>query len=450
MMRVDLDFAAWCACVGISTPYVRVVGSAPQQPQEADACAGAAAAAAADGLAPPQATTHRSVVSKVALRRGDLIASIPDECVLTVTSSSIGHALTAAGLGNSAGPWREGVGLALALAAEATAGPSSRFAPYVAWLAAALPTLHATHPALWPPDQRCALLAGTAVGATLGRRASGAAARHAPAALAAAQRLAAAFMRRWPAAFSSRRPTTTMGFAEAYAIVAAYAFSLGADRIAALVPFWDALDHDPLSSAWVGGGGCAALSHDAQAGLLRMRARRAVPPGAPVFNYYGDVGPAQMVRRYGFAPPPASAAPDRVEAGPAEVGVAAVQAAAGRPGRRRVRVNAAIAAAAAAAGGRPTWADGETGRPSGGLLDAAAAAAAVVVGGLCGHRRRAARRVLAALAARRVGALKRGAVRAAACTSAPPGRAALAWVARGGETAAAVALFRWAGGGAPC
>lgn len=445
---VDLAFRRWCDAVGIQTPYISIVGAAARAPGEADAAAAAALASARDGLAPPAAptsTTGRSVVAAAALRRGDLIAAVPDAAVLTVEASCIGPALRAAGLGNGSGAWREGVGLALALRAEAARGPSSAWGPYVAWLAAALPGLRATHPVLWPKRQRRALLAGTAIGRALGGRAGVATARHAPTALPAAERLAAAFVARHPAAFLPTPPA--LAFPDAYTLVSAYAFTLGADRIAALVPVWDALDHDPLSAAWVGGGGCGSLSHDAAAGVLRMRARRAVPPGGTVWNYYGDVGPARAVLRYGFAPPPAGSAPDRVEAGPGEVGVSAAVAAAGECGRGRCRprINAAIAAAAAAAGGRAMWADGESGEPSDGLFAAAAAAAAVVDGGRRPRMSPAGgRRVLAALAARRVRALQRGAVRAAAVKDVPPGRAALAFAARDGELSAAVALGTWA------
>ena len=443
MTVVAAAFDAWCVEVSIQTPYIRLVGEAPPSTDRADAAAAAAAAASAAGTAPPP--SGRTAIASVSLRPGDTIVAVPDAAVLTVEASRAGPALQAAGLGNAAGrAWREGVGLALALQSEAAAGPASAWAPYVAWLAASLPGLRATHPALWPATQRRRLLAGTAVGALLGRR-GGRLTRHAPAGVAAAAALAAAFTSRHPALFTPAAPRTRMTFAEAYALVGAYSFTLGGDAIAALVPVWDALDHD--GGVWDGGPG-VALSHDPAAGRLTMTATRPVPPGGVVYNCYGDdLGPAECVRRYGWAPPPAAAPGERLEVRPGELGAAALAACCRSPSRRRPGVLKLAALAAASVGaGRRLCVDGETGEPSPGLVAAAAAAAGAVGGGGSRKAPAGALRVLAAVAAARSAALTRGGARAAeeGCSGAtPPGRRALAGAVRAAEAGAARALGRW-------
>jgi len=436
-------FDKWCSDVGIVTPFIRLVGRACRSAREADAAAVAAASAAAAGTSP--STSGRTAVASVSLRRGDLIAAIPDAAVLTVDASRAGPALKAAGLGSKVGnAWREGVGLALALVSESGAGPASPWAPYVAWLVEAVPGLRATHPALWPAGER-ALLAGTAAGARLGKWGERTT-RHAPAGVGAASALARAFVRRHPALFEA----PALAFLEAYALVGAYSFTLGSDPpIAALVPVWDALDHDPR--VWDGGAG-VALAHDAAAGELRMTATRPVPPGGVVFNCYGDeLGPGECVRRYGWAPAPAAAPGERLDFGPGELGLAALAAAAAAaasaPPRRRVGLfKLATIAAAGAGGGRPLCVEGESGAPSEGLMDAAAAAAGAVgrktdIRGT-GHQA-AAVRVVAALAATRATALKRGGARARACSPASSGRVALAAAVREAEGRAVKMMQGW-------
>ena len=395
-LPVEAAFTAWCDAINIQTPFIRLVGGAPSAAEAEDAAV-AASAAARTGTSPPS-TSGRTAVAAVSLRAGDCVASIPDDVVLTVKASRAGPALRSAGLGNAAGnAWREAIGLGLALQAEAAAGRDSPWAPYVAWLAAAVPGLRATHPALWPSDQRRALLAGAAAGARLGkgghRRTE-----HAPAGLAAAAALAAAFTARHPDLFA---PTPPLTFLEAYTLVAAYSFTLGSDPpIAALVPVWDGLDHD--AGVWCGGA-AVALDRDPDSGCLTMRATRPIPPGGVVFNCYGDaLGPGECVRRYGWAPPAAAAPGERLSIRPAEVGAAALTAFSRPP--RPALLKAASRAAASGGGGRPLCVDGQTGEPSPGLVDAAAAAA-----GAGGRRsKRAVLLVLAAVAEGRAAAWREG------------------------------------------
>lgn len=89
--------------------------------------------------------------------------------------------------------------------------------------------------------------------------------------------------------------------AHATALVAAYSFALGdRGRHSCMVPFFDALNHAPPELASV------RLSHDAAAGELSMVMRVSVKEGAQVWNSYGPLGTCELIRRYGFAPPPCS------------------------------------------------------------------------------------------------------------------------------------------------
>ena len=79
----------------------------------------------------------------------------------------------------------------------------------------------------------------------------------------------------------------------ATAMVAGYSFTLGDDEIQGMVPFWDMLNHAPPCSASV------RLNHDPERGL-QMITVRAVKKGEEVFNTYGALRNAELLRRYGF------------------------------------------------------------------------------------------------------------------------------------------------------
>lgn len=61
-----------------------------------------------------------------------------------------------------------------------------------------------------------------------------------------------------------------------------------------MVPFWDMLNHVSPEGASV------ALRHDPERARLEMVAVRAVRAGEEVFNTYGPLGNAELLRRYGF------------------------------------------------------------------------------------------------------------------------------------------------------
>ena len=80
----------------------------------------------------------------------------------------------------------------------------------------------------------------------------------------------------------------------ATAAVAGYSFTLGDDEIQGMVPFWDMLNHAPPCDATV------RLYHDEKTSTLQMITVREVKKGEEVFNTYGPLRNAELLRRYGF------------------------------------------------------------------------------------------------------------------------------------------------------
>jgi len=80
----------------------------------------------------------------------------------------------------------------------------------------------------------------------------------------------------------------------ATAAVAGYSFTLGDDEIQGMVPFFDSLNHAPPCEASV------RLFHDEKTSTLQMITVREVNKGDEVFNTYGPLRNAELLRRYGF------------------------------------------------------------------------------------------------------------------------------------------------------
>ncbi|CEF98036.1 SET domain [Ostreococcus tauri] len=102
--------------------------------------------------------------------------------------------------------------------------------------------------------------------------------------------------------FFERNPELARGMDEdelrelhfaATAMVAGYSFTLGDDEIQGMVPFWDMLNHAPPCAASV------RLNHDPKRGLQMITVRE-VKKGEEVFNTYGPLRNAELLRRYGF------------------------------------------------------------------------------------------------------------------------------------------------------
>ena len=82
----------------------------------------------------------------------------------------------------------------------------------------------------------------------------------------------------------------------ATAMVAGYSFTLGDEEIQGMVPFWDMFNHAPPCDAHV------RLNHDEKKGLQMITTRK-VKKGEEVFNTYGPLRNAELLRRYGFVIP---------------------------------------------------------------------------------------------------------------------------------------------------
>lgn len=387
---------------------------------------------------------RRTVLSTASSAPGALIARVPDSTVLTVSSSSAAEALEAAGLGNSnsgAGgggkresPWKEAAGLALALLVESRLGEGSRFAPYVRWLLSEGESesesededddQETPHPVTWDPRAAAVLFSGTAVAPRLLRlpssssgdgNASGGGGLHAPSAVPLAwSRLARPWLLSRYGMTEERKKSGKGGartlraeFFRCLAVVSSHAFVLGDDRILALVPVFDALDHAPgparVRLSHSGGGGAGGDDPDAdgdgdgggdeggdgdeeggeKGGFLEMRSTVPLSRGEEVFNSYGRLSTAALARRYGFAPGLAGdgggreamlrSGDEKLEVRAGEVGVAAAAIAAGSSPtlsrrRRTLRAPAACLRAAAASRGRPLFVSVPSGEPSLGLL----------------------------------------------------------------------------------
>ena len=70
----------------------------------------------------------------------------------------------------------------------------------------------------------------------------------------------------------------------------------GDEEIQGMVPFWDMFNHAPPCDAHV------RLNHDEKKGLQMITTRK-VKKGEEVFNTYGPLRNAELLRRYGFVIP---------------------------------------------------------------------------------------------------------------------------------------------------
>jgi hypothetical protein len=277
--------------------------------------------------------TGRGVVALRSLRPGETLVSVPDGAALLADTGCATAALASLGVLSDAAPRARREALVLAVAAELAAGSRSRWAPYMH----ALPQPAELHvPVAWRGDEARALR-GTAVSARL--RGAGGPRDELPSATTEAwHAVGARLAKRHPELRLPRGEDGAALHARATALVASCSFSLGrGGEMQAMVPFFDALNHAAPAEAHV------RLHHDAQAGTLSMIAVRPVAPGQEVFNTYGPLGTSELVRRYGFAPPPGSNPHDCAEVGRRELAAAAEAAG---PGPWEVRAGARLARAA--------------------------------------------------------------------------------------------------------
>ena len=291
--------------------------------------------------------TGRGCVATRDIAPGDVLVSVPEDAIITAETSVAADALTKFGLGGDemsaeASPRLEREALVLAVLAEMSRGHESDFAPYLA----ALPTLRATHSPLAWSGAELAELEGTSALDHLMQMEDEA--LELPSMTAEHWRhVARPFLEanpefaRAPGGVRRRRDAgeddddiddeegdeadddeadaevleAQKMYLHAAALVAGFSFTLGGDdddddddasdsegggggggggTTQAMVPFWDMLNHaSPLDAS-------VRLTHDPDARELRMVATKRVPAGAEVFNTYGPLGDAELLRRYGF------------------------------------------------------------------------------------------------------------------------------------------------------
>lgn len=302
-------------------------------------------------------------VSSQSVTSGTMLLSVPDEAVLMAEDSCIHLELEAANLGHGSFNERHlmGIRLVIALMAEKCAGANSRWDLYIASLPNEVPGM----PLTWTFPQRAALLrcsvadrmTGAAVLPMAAQMSSTArhSAVHSTAGNSAVQQPEppqdplSSVSGDWPSAelptlVAETWQTTVLPFVVANnhrfdasaatlggerdqkkqlsasgtppsaddidrlhqlyiwatSVVAAYSFELGDDRFQALVPLWDSLNH-------VSGQRNVRLHHDEEKGELQMIATKSIAVGEELINDYGELGSAELLRRFGFVEPVATA-----------------------------------------------------------------------------------------------------------------------------------------------
>mmetsp|Transcript_22188 Transcript_22188/g.61573 ORF Transcript_22188/g.61573 Transcript_22188/m.61573 type:complete len:516 (+) Transcript_22188:104-1651(+) len=239
--------------------------------------------------------TGRGVAATRALREGEVVVRIPEAMVLTPESSSTAQPMREIGLGPEEfdSPRLEREGLVLAVMAEQALGTRSKWACYLA----ALPPPQELHcPILWSKDE-LALLQGSSLLKNLLTPEDD------------AQELPNMTDEHWEhVAVPFLEQNSSLGFGTteagkqahryASALVAGFSFSLGRERVQAMVPFWDMLNHANPGEEGV------RLNYDADTHMLEMITTQAIKEGEQVFNTYGPIGNAELLRRYGFVTDP--------------------------------------------------------------------------------------------------------------------------------------------------
>eukprot|EP00892_Ulva_mutabilis_P007677 jgi/Ulvmu1/5281/UM022_0075.1 len=235
--------------------------------------------------------TGRGVMAAQNIARDATVLKVPDTAVLLAEESDISQLVEGLRVENRASDMvNSSIPLIIVLMVEKLKGNASKWAAYIDFLPQGLEGL----PFQWGKDNR-RILRGTSTLHAETIQPYG----HPPAAV-------------WDIFREVVEPwfTNTSGvqppeggedalwhlYSWATAIVAAYSFELGNDRLQCLVPLWDALNH-------VTGKANVRLSHDAKRGSLLMIATRNIAHGEQLVNDYGPLSNGDLLRRYGFVEP---------------------------------------------------------------------------------------------------------------------------------------------------
>jgi SET domain-containing protein 6 len=243
------------------------------------------------------ARTGRGVRATRDLRVGEVVVSVPDDAVLTVDACAVKKELgefVGDGDDEAPSPRLDKELLVIAVMCEMCAGKSSAWCEYLETVHEAVRVGHSV--LAWDDEQVTALFGTDAWrdayendDETLDLPMM--TEEH-------FENVVTLFFKLFPKLASglSVEALRELHFA-ATAMVAGYSFTLGDDEIQAMVPFWDMLNHAPPCEASV------RLHHDQKNGCLQMITVRGVKKGEEVFNTYGPLRNAELLRRYGFVLP---------------------------------------------------------------------------------------------------------------------------------------------------
>ena len=238
--------------------------------------------------------TGRGAVATRDLDVGEIVVSVPDGVVLTSETSAARTRLEAfvGGEEDVGSPRLEKELLVMAVMAEMCAGGKSEWGEY---LRVVYDGAMSGHSVLAWSDEECARLAGTDTWRDAYERDDDETLDLPSMTDEHWENVVEVFFEQNPELMGEldAEDLRELHFA-ATAMVAGYSFTLGDDEIQGMVPFWDMLNHAPPHAASV------RLNHDVKSGTLQMITVKKVAKGEEVFNTYGPLRNAELLRRYGF------------------------------------------------------------------------------------------------------------------------------------------------------
>lgn len=237
--------------------------------------------------------TGRGAMATRDLDVGEIVVSVPDGMVLTSETSAARARLEAfVGEEDVGSPRLEKELLVMAVMAEMCAGEKSKWGSY---LRVVYDGAMSGHSVLAWTDEECARLAGTDTWRDAYERDDDETLDLPTMTDEHWENVVEVFFEQNPELMGELdvKDLRELHFA-ATAMVAGYSFTLGDDEIQGMVPFWDMLNHAPPHAASV------RLNHDVESGTLQMITVKKVAKGEEVFNTYGPLRNAELLRRYGF------------------------------------------------------------------------------------------------------------------------------------------------------
>ena len=243
----------------------------------------------------PKSGGGRGLVANKHIGRNTTVVLVPDDAVLQAENTKSAGVLREAGMDEDAGYRLEQEALVFALLGEFLQGNQSKWSAYLESLPA-LADLDAL-PA-WTPEQR-RTLRGTSAHLEYTRDLVLAPTATLPHRTAKTWRAVSDLARSVARAVLPESECNRLADERLYSLyvrcvclVSAFSFALGDDHHA-MVPAWDLLNH-------VAGAANVRLHHDAKRRCLEMITTRDIGRGEELINSYGDLSPAELLRRHGF------------------------------------------------------------------------------------------------------------------------------------------------------